>query len=115
MTLPTGITTVPVPTRVPALAGSHAPIPSTVGDARGGAPSDVLHSRLPPSSKDCSTPFDVPLGLATTSWSTPEGFRPALVPGMASTAVLVGEGSGTDHRWTPDAISSDTRELSVAT
>ena len=115
MALPTGMTTMSVPTRVRCLAESQAPMLSTVGEARGTAPSSVLQRRLPPSSNDCSTPLEVPLGLATRSWLVAAVLRPALLPGMASTAVRVGEGSGTVHRLTPEAISNETRELSVAT
>ena len=107
--------TADVPTRVVAMAGSQAPMPSTVGDASGLAPRDVFHSSAPLSSKDCSTPSAVPLGLATTNMLVPLGFNPALVPGMASTAVVVGAGRGTDQRSLPDAMFNDTRELSVAT
>jgi hypothetical protein len=112
--LPTGRATIAVPTRVVALAGSHSPMPSTVGEARGAEPSLELQSISPLSSKDCSTPSDVPLGDATTNWLMPDGLSPALVPGMASTAVVVGDGRGTDQRRLPEARRREIRELSVA-
>ena len=89
-------------------------MPSTVGLARGGDPRAELHTVPPDSSKACSTPSDVPLGEATTTMLVPGGFSPRLVPGMASTAVLVGAGRGTDQRSAPEAMLRDMRELSVA-
>ncbi len=111
---PTGKATSAVPTIVMALLGSQAPMPSTVGLARGGDPRAELHTLPPASSKARSTPSDVPLGEATTTMLVPGGFSPRLVPGMASTAVVVGAGRGTDHRSAPEAMFRDMRELSVA-
>jgi len=114
MTLPTGNITVDEPTIVPALLGSHAPMLKTVGDAKGLEPRSEFQTKLPLSSKHCSTPSVVPVGEATTSKFAPLGFKPKFVPGIASTAVVVGAGRGTDHRRLPEAMSRERSALSEA-
>ncbi len=108
--MPTGRAITPVPGRVKDVEEEKVPLESTVGEAKGRAPSWLPQRRLPSDSpKACSTPSAVPLGEATTSMLVDA----PLVAGMARAAVVVLAGRGADHRCTPLVMSIETRALLV--